>query len=87
MRRLLYFFMEEDRQDILLWVGPSQAAKSSAIKLITGDQSIVCGSFGKGHSTTNTINIYKELHHKLGKPYLHMDTIGLGDTSLQFDDK
>ena len=74
-------------QDILLFVGPSQAGKSSSIKLLTGDQSIVCGNFGKGHSTTNKIKVYKEFHQKLGKPYLHMDTIGLEDTSLQFDDK
>ena len=79
--------MEEDCQNILLWVGPSQAGKSSAIKLITGDPSIVCGSFGSGNSTTNEINIYKELHQKLDKPYLHMDTIGLGDTRVKYDDK
>ena len=30
--------------------------------------------------------MHSEVRHKLGSPYLHMDTIGLGDNRLKYDD-
>lgn len=71
---------------ILLWVGSTQVGKSSAIKLLTDDNQIVCGEYGIGSSTTYQIKIHHENVHRLGKAYLHMDTIGLGDNRLQYDD-
>ena len=73
-------------EPILLWVGPTQVGKSSAIKLITEDESIVCGQYGFGSSTTYQIKVHHERVHKLGRNYLHMDTIGLGDNRLRVDD-
>jgi predicted GTPase len=73
-------------EPILLWVGPTQVGKSSAIKLITEDENIVCGRFGIGSSTTNNIKVHYERRPKLGRSYLHMDTIGLGDNRLTVND-
>lgn len=70
-----------------MWAGYTQTGKSSSIKLLTGDNSIICGEYGVGKSTTNTINIYKEIQSKLIKPYLHCDTIGLGDNTMLYDNQ
>ena len=43
----------------------SQHGKSSSIKLLTGDDSIVCGVPGRGESTTTEIKGYAEINSKL----------------------
>jgi hypothetical protein len=77
---------QSESPPILIWFGASQTGKSSSIKLLTGDSSIICGAPGRGESTTSDINIYKEIWPKIGRPYLHMDTIGFGDTRLNLTD-
>jgi|688.fasta_scaffold1402038_1 hypothetical protein len=73
-------------QPILIWFGATQTGKSSSIKLLTGNDSIACGALGRGASTTSEISLYSELRSKMSRPYLHMDTIGFGDTRLNFSD-
>ena len=71
----------------ILWFGMSQTGKSSSIKLLTNDQTIKCGSFGQGGSTTSDIKVYTEKRHLLSQSYYHIDTIGLGDNTLKYNDK
>ena len=68
----------------LLWFGASQTGKSSSIKLLTNNQTIRCGEYGKGKSTTGEVRVYHELQSRLSESYFHIDTIGLGDNSLKF---
>lgn len=77
---------QSESPPILIWFGATQTGKSSSIKLLTGDSSIICGALGRGGSTTSDIKIYKETWPRLNKPYLHMDTIGFGDTRLDLTD-
>ncbi len=70
-----------------MWFGYTQTAKSSIIKLLTGDQTIQCGRPGRGGSTTSEIKIYKEILPKLTKKYLHLDSIGLGDNTLKYNEE
>jgi len=67
---------------IVPFFGHTQTAKSSSIKDITGDQSIVCGN-GSGLSTTKAAKIYHAVNPKLSNSYSFMDTIGLGDNTLR----
>ena len=66
---------------VILFFGFTQTGKSSSIKDLTGDQSIVCGN-GSGSSTTNSIKIIKSVNPKLSNSFIYMDTIGLGDNTL-----
>jgi len=67
---------------VVPFFGFTQTAKSSSIKDLTGDQSIVCGN-GSGLSTTNTVKIYYPMYPKLSDYFIFMDTIGLGDNTLR----
>ena len=75
------------QKKVLLWFGKSQTGKSSSIKLLTGDETIQCGVYGEGRSTTSAVRCYEEKQHKLGDVYCHIDSIGLGDNRLKYDDK
>lgn len=66
-----------------IFFGYTQSAKSSTIKDLTGDNSVVCGN-GTGSSTTNAIKIHHPISPKLSDSFIFMDTIGLGDNSLTF---
>jgi len=69
---------------VVIFLGHSQSAKSSALKDFTGDTSIICGKLGNGGSTTKTIKIYRSILSKLDDCYIFMDTIGLEDNTLKF---
>ena len=77
----------QNKFKFLLWVGKSQTGKSSSIKFISGDPSIKCGKYGTGNSTTYQIKVHKDQGEKLSQSYCHIDTIGLGDTRLKYNDK
>ena len=66
----------------VIFVGDTRTGKSSALKDITGDPSIVCGIGNLGSSTTTKIQIYKPQSPQFS-PYIFMDTVGRGDNSLQ----
>lgn len=67
----------------VIFVGDTRAGKSSALKDLTGEPSIVCGIGNLGSSTTTKIQIYKPQSPKLSPNYIFMDTVGRGDNSLQ----
>ncbi len=71
----------------MVWAGGSQVCKSSSIKNLTKDSSIVCGEYGMGGSTTYEVKTYRSEADVLGKVMLHVDTIGLGDNRLKYDDR
>ena len=71
----------------LLWFGMSQTGKSSSIKLLTNDKTIKCGEYGAGRATTSEVRIYKDIVPKLNEPHWHIDTIGLGDNRLIYNDR
>lgn len=67
--------------------GHTQTGKSSFIKLNTGIP-VECGIFGAGRSTTSNIQAYTDVtkkHPKLKGSYAYIDTIGLGDNTLQYN--
>ena len=64
----------------------SQTGKSSSIKLLTGDQTIMCGVYGEGGSTTSEVKLYSDIKPKLTQRYYFVDTIGLGDNRLRYND-
>lgn len=68
---------------VAIFFGHTQSAKSSTIKDLTGDPSVVCGN-GTGSSTTNAIKIHHPISPKLSDNFIFMDTIGMGDNSLTF---
>ena len=78
--------MQSESKDVLLWFGKSQTDKSSCIKLLTGDPSIVCGKYGPGVSITNEVKIYQDHKPKLLKSYFFVDSIGLGDNRKIYND-
>jgi GTP-binding protein EngB required for normal cell division len=67
----------------VIFVGDTRTGKSSALRDLTGDQSIICGKGNLGSSTTTNIQIYKSISPKLSPNYIFMDTVGRGDNSLQ----
>lgn len=69
---------------VIIFLGHTQTAKSSALKDLTGDTSIICGKLGNGGSTTKAIKIYRPMIPKLKDSYIFMDTIGFGDNTLTF---
>ena len=71
---------------VLIYFGATQTGKSSTLKLLTGDESVVCGDYGKRASTTYDIRIYREVKPKMSQTYLHIDTMGFGDTRLRYSD-
>lgn len=73
---------------IIICFGHTQTGKSSFIKLNTGIQSIKCGQFALGGSTTTEIKAYKDVNKKhagLKNDYIYIDSIGLGDNSLRYN--
>jgi len=73
---------------VIMCFGHTQTGKSSFIKLMTGNQTIKCGEFGVGKSTTSDIRAYKDVtkkHPSLKNSYVYIDSIGLGDNSLQYN--
>jgi len=68
---------------VVIFFGHTQSAKSSMIRDLTGDTSVVCGN-GAGSSTTTAIRIHKPIRPKLSDLFIFMDTIGMGDNSLRF---
>jgi adenine-specific DNA methylase len=71
-------------EEVLIYVGASQTCKSSTLKLLTGDESVVCGDERKRASTTYEVRIYREFRSKMSKSFLHIDTIGFGDNRLKY---
>lgn len=65
----------------------SQTGKSSSVKLLTGDKTIQCGVYGKAQSTTSLIQVYQEKEPKLKEKYHHIDTIGVADNRLKYNDQ
>jgi predicted GTPase len=65
-------------------VGASQTCKSTTLKLLTGDESVVCGDDKRRASTTYDIRIYREFKSKMSRKFLHIDTMGFGDTRLKY---
>ena len=43
------------------------------------------GVFGAGDSTTSNITLYEEVFSRMGTPTLHIDSIGLGDHRLIYN--
>jgi len=82
---ILILSIQIPQEKTILCFGYTQTGKSSLIKYLTGDDSIVVGEEGLGESTTNTINIYRVLKPKLSMKLIFMDTIGLGDNTLKFN--
>ena len=85
----LFLFSSEaaaqTRPKIVIWTGMSGTCKSSSTKLLTGNESIQCGEFGYGESNTTNVTLYKEVNSRLSQPFWHIDTIGLGDTRLIYN--
>ena len=71
----------------MIYFGATQTGKSSTLKLLTGDESVKCGDYGKRESTTSNIRLYREIKSKMSKPYMHIDTIGFGDNRLKYTDE
>ncbi len=71
----------------MIYFGATQTGKSSTLKLLTGDESVVCGEYGKRESITSNIRLYREIKSKTFKPYVHIDTIGFGDNMLKYTDE
>lgn len=67
----------------VVFVGDTRTGKSSSLRDLTGDPSIVCGKGNLGSSTTSKIQIFKSISPKLPSNYIFMDTVGRGDNSLQ----
>ncbi len=75
---------------MLVWMGGSQAGKSSSIKLITRDPRIACGEYGVGRSCTYRLSTYKSKPEAVparGHPLMHLDTVGLFDNRLVLDEQ
>jgi GTP-binding protein EngB required for normal cell division len=53
------YLFDYKMEDVLVYFGSSQTGKSSTLKLLTGDDSVVCGDYGKRSSTTYDIRIYR----------------------------
>lgn len=66
----------------VIFVGDTRTGKSSALKDLTGDPSIVCGKGNHDSSTTTKIQIFEPISPKLSSSYIFMDTVGRGDNSL-----
>lgn len=75
----------DKHERVILCFGYTQTGKSSLIKHLTGDSTIICGQEGSGESTTSSINIHRTITARLSIKLLFIDTIGLGDNSLKFD--
>lgn len=71
----------------MIYFGATQTGKSSTLKLLTGDESVVCGDYGKRVSTTYDIRIYSEIKSKMSQQFLHIDTMGFGDNRLKYTDE
>jgi hypothetical protein len=65
-------------------VGASQTCKSTTLKFLTGDDSVVCGDERRRESTTYDIRIYREFRPRMSRSFLHIDTMGFGDTRLRY---
>jgi len=73
----------ENIKKLVIFFGFSQTGKSSVIRDLTGDTSIVCGN-GNGSSTTTAVHIRKSIKPKLSDSKIFIDTIGMGDNSMKF---
>ena len=69
---------------VIICFGYTQTGKSSLIRHLTGDDSIKVGNLATGQSTTRSINVYRIIKPRISIKLVFIDTIGLGDNSLNF---
>ena len=71
---------------MLLWLGKSQTAKSSAIQLLAEKKPIEAGEPVHQKHQSSRLTFFQDISSQLGSDFVHIDTKGLGDVTLEMSD-